>query len=47
MYVVRTDGIGALKDPDNIERLSRCDERARAEINNRIAALVAGKGAAS
>jgi hypothetical protein len=44
MWSVRTRGIGALKEPDNLERLRSCDEQARAEINNRIAALSARKG---
>jgi hypothetical protein len=46
MYDVRTRGPIALKDPANIERLSRCDGQARTEINDRIAALSARKGAA-
>jgi hypothetical protein len=37
IHAVRQDGIAALKHPDNVERLSRCDARARAEINSRIA----------
>jgi hypothetical protein len=41
MYDVRTRGIVALKYPDNVERLRRCDARARAEINSRIAKLKA------
>jgi hypothetical protein len=39
MWSVREHGPGALQEPANIERLSRCDERARAEINTRIAKL--------
>jgi hypothetical protein len=34
-------GLKALDEPKNIERLSRCDERARAEIKRRIAKLEA------
>jgi hypothetical protein len=33
---VRQRGIAALKEPANVERLSRCDESARAEINRQI-----------
>jgi hypothetical protein len=33
MVAVRTRGIAALEEPANIERLSRCDEAARAQIN--------------
>jgi hypothetical protein len=40
MHDVRTRGIAALKDPDNLKRLHQCDARARAEIDSRIAALV-------
>jgi hypothetical protein len=39
IYSVRERGIAALKEPANVERLSRCDAKARAEINRRIAAL--------
>jgi hypothetical protein len=39
MYCVRTRGVAALKEPANIERLARCDDPAKAEINRRIAAL--------
>jgi hypothetical protein len=37
LHTVRARGPGALHEPANVERLSRCDERARAEINIRIA----------
>jgi hypothetical protein len=43
LYGVRQRGIGALTEPDNIERLSRCDERARSDVNRRIAAITARK----
>ena len=33
---VQERGIGALKDPSNIDRLKRCDTAAKAEINRRI-----------
>ena len=46
IHAVRQDGIAALKHPDNIERLSRCDARARAEINSRIAKVQARRVAA-
>jgi hypothetical protein len=39
VYVVRTRGTAALTEPATIERLQRCDDRAKAEINRRIAAL--------
>jgi hypothetical protein len=41
MYSVRKRGIGALSEPDTIERLQRCDAYARTEINKRIDALAA------
>jgi hypothetical protein len=47
LYGVRQRGIGALREPDNIERLSRCDERACAEINRRVAAMTARKESAA
>jgi hypothetical protein len=43
MYTVRTRGLAALKEPANIERLSRCDGAAKDEINQRIARLIAAK----
>jgi hypothetical protein len=43
MYAVRTRGVAALKEPTNIERLSRCDHAAKDEINQRIARLIAAK----
>jgi hypothetical protein len=39
MDTVRERGVAALKEPANLERLSRCDARARAEINRRVATL--------
>ena len=39
LYSVRERGLGALKEPDNIERLSRCDAAARKQINQRIAKM--------
>jgi len=41
MHAVRTEGLAALKHPDTLERLSRCDARAKEEINERIANLLA------
>jgi hypothetical protein len=41
MHTVRARGISALREAANIERLSRCSPSARAEINERIARLVA------
>lgn len=43
VHCVRTRGVAALKEPANIERLSRCDAAARAQINQRIAKLITGK----
>jgi hypothetical protein len=40
MYCVRERGLGALKEPANIERLLRCDEPAKAQINTGIATLI-------
>jgi hypothetical protein len=41
MYAVRERGVAALKEAANIERLTRCDEAAKTEINERIAKLIA------
>jgi hypothetical protein len=46
MYAVRARGLAALKEPATLMRLTECDADARAEINTRIAALIASKGAA-
>lgn len=46
LYCVRECGLGALKEPANVERLLRCDEAAKAQINARIARLIERKGAA-
>jgi hypothetical protein len=35
-FTVRERGLGALKEPANVERLSRCDKAARAKIKDRI-----------
>jgi hypothetical protein len=39
MYAVRSRGLAALKEPATVERLSRCDVAAMAEIERRIANL--------
>jgi hypothetical protein len=39
MHAVRNGGLGALKEPTTIERLSRCDAAAKTEIEQRIANL--------
>lgn len=44
VYAVRERGLAALSEPANIERLTRCDKAARAQINERIARLIAQKG---
>jgi hypothetical protein len=43
VWAVRERSVAALKEPANIERLSRCDAGARTEINQRIASLMAAK----
>jgi hypothetical protein len=42
LHCARTRGLAALKEPKNIERLSRCDAAAKAEIDRRIAKLNGG-----
>ena len=44
MHLVRERGLGSLKEPATIERLSRCDAAARAQINYRIDRLIERKG---
>ena len=36
LYCVRSRGVAALQEPENIERLSRCDDAAIAEIERRL-----------
>jgi hypothetical protein len=43
IYSVRERGVAALKEPANIERLLTCDADARANINERVARLIAAK----
>jgi hypothetical protein len=43
MCTVRARGVSALKEPANIERLSRCDAATRKEINRRIGSLIAAR----
>jgi hypothetical protein len=43
IYCVRERGLDALKEPASLERLSRCDEPAKAQINTRIARLIEAK----
>jgi hypothetical protein len=45
MHAVRTEGLAALEQADTLERLQRCDARAREEINERIAKLLAAANA--
>lgn len=40
IMTVRERGLVGLKDADTMERLSRCDDRARDEINERLAKLL-------
>src|SRR6516164_6603495 len=44
MIAVRERGLAALNDAANVERLARCDQAARAQINQRIARLNEHKG---
>jgi hypothetical protein len=39
VFAVRERGLAALKEPANLERLSRCDAAAKAEINESIEKL--------
>jgi hypothetical protein len=39
MWTVRERGVAALKEPANVERLKRCDDAAKDEINRRISML--------
>ena len=43
MHCVRERGLPALTEPANLERLARCDAVAKAEINKRIARLIAAE----
>ena len=36
MYCVRARSLGALKEPDNLNRLRQCNARAQTEIDRRI-----------
>jgi hypothetical protein len=42
IWCVRERGVAALDEPKNLERLERCDEAARAQINGRIKKIVSG-----
>jgi hypothetical protein len=39
VWAVREGGIKALRDPDNVERLARCDAAAKQQIRERIERL--------
>jgi uncharacterized sporulation protein YeaH/YhbH (DUF444 family) len=39
LFCVRERGIDALKEPNNVERLSRCDDAAKRQIKDRIQKL--------
>jgi hypothetical protein len=43
LHCVRERGLAALKEPANIERLSRCDVAAKAQIDRRIEKVIAAK----
>jgi hypothetical protein len=45
LHCVRAHGVAALKEWANVERLSRCDADARAEIDRRIGTLMQAKEA--
>jgi hypothetical protein len=40
MYCVRERGLAALDEPNNLERLARCDQAAREQIKKRIDTLI-------
>jgi len=40
LYCVRARGLKALEEPANLERLRRCDQGARDEIDRRIEAMI-------
>jgi hypothetical protein len=40
LYCVRERGLAALKEPANVERLTRCDAAAKAQIDKRIRKLI-------
>jgi hypothetical protein len=40
MYYVRERGLPALQEPTNVERLTRCDAAAKAQIDQRIKKLI-------
>jgi hypothetical protein len=44
IHCVRERGLAALEEPPNVERLARCDQAARAQINQRIARPIEHKG---
>jgi hypothetical protein len=44
MVSVRARGLAALKEASNVERLLRCDQVARRQINERISRLIEHKG---
>jgi hypothetical protein len=43
LHCVRERGAAALKEPANVERLSRCDAASRQQINSRIKKLIETK----
>jgi hypothetical protein len=44
LFCVRERGLAALKEPANLERLSRCDATAKARIDQRIEKLIKREG---
>jgi hypothetical protein len=44
LYCVRERGVAALKEPANVERLSRCDAAAKRQIDARIDKLISLEG---
>jgi len=43
LYCVRERGLGALKEPETVERLARCDDAAKKQIDQRIQRMT-GRG---
>jgi hypothetical protein len=44
IWAARERGLAALEEPANVERLVRCDQAARRQINERISRLIQHKG---
>jgi hypothetical protein len=44
IHGVKARGIAALKEPNNLDRLSQCDEAAKAQINKRLTKMGVSHG---